>query len=90
MELIAAVLGLSLVVSLAFNVAAYVLAAKARKAFRVTVAGLEQKLAQAEKAPTRQLTVTAEELLHDLTAGAAVVRIERVNPADLWLRSPRQ
>jgi Zn-dependent protease with chaperone function len=34
---------------------------------------------------------TASELLHDLTAyGNALVRIERIAPTDVLLRSPRQ
>jgi hypothetical protein len=34
---------------------------------------------------------TASELLHDLTAyGNAIVRIERIAPQDVLLRSPRQ
>lgn len=45
------------------------------------------ELEKARKAPAP--TLTAEALLHDLTAGGAVVRIERLNPADLFLRSPR-
>lgn len=47
-----------------------------------------QSLAGARKAP--QPTLTAEALLHDLTAaGVSVIRVERLNPADLFLRSPR-
>jgi hypothetical protein len=32
---------------------------------------------------------TAAEILHDLTRGAALVKIERVDPSDVLLRSPR-
>ena len=46
-------------------------------------------LRKSRKKPVEKLTVTAEALLHDLTSGSAVVRIERLNPADLFLRSPR-
>lgn len=41
------------------------------------------------KAQSRTLTQTAEELLHDLTRGQAVVRVERIAPSDILLRSPR-
>lgn len=37
----------------------------------------------------RPLSRSAEELMHDLTAGVALVRIERVDPGDVFLRSPR-
>lgn len=37
----------------------------------------------------RPLDITAEEILHDLTAGISLIRVERVNPGDVFLRSPR-
>lgn len=38
----------------------------------------------------KKLTKDAQELLHDLTAhGNALVRLERIAPADVFLRSPR-
>ncbi len=47
----------------------------------------EAAMEKARKAPAPSLT--AEALIHDLTSGAALVRIERLNPADVFLRSPR-
>lgn len=61
--------------------------------FVVSLSGnvvLSVLLRKSRKKPVEQLTVTAEQLLHDLTAGAALIRVERVNPADVFLRSPRQ
>ncbi len=37
----------------------------------------------------RPLSISAEEIVHDLTRGIAVVRIERISQEDLFLRSPR-
>ncbi len=37
----------------------------------------------------RPKSVEAEELLHDLTRGVAIVRISPMNPDELFLRSPR-
>ncbi len=34
-------------------------------------------------------SIAAAEILHDLTRGSALVRIERINPVDVLLRSPR-
>lgn len=42
-----------------------------------------------KKSPPKQETYDATALLHDLTAGRALVRIERIAPADVFLRSPR-
>lgn len=39
--------------------------------------------------PPVQETYDVKELLHDLSAGEAIVRISRVAPADVFLRSPR-
>lgn len=43
------------------------------------------------KPPPRppQLTVAAEDLLHDLTRGPAVIRVEVIDAKSLFLRSPR-
>ncbi len=38
---------------------------------------------------TPPLSVSAQELLHDLLRGSALVRIERISPADVLLRSPK-
>jgi len=37
----------------------------------------------------RPLSISAEELLGDLARGQAVIRIERIAPSDIFLRSPR-
>ncbi len=48
-------------------------------------------LVKQRKSPRKpQLSLSAEDLLHDLTrSGAAVLRVEVINPANLMLRSPR-
>lgn len=51
--------------------------------------GLAILLRKSRKKPVETRTITAEALLHDLTAGAALVRVERINPSDIFLRSPR-
>lgn len=39
---------------------------------------------------TRLPNMTAEEILHDLTrSGTSLIKIERVSPEDIFLRSPR-
>jgi len=44
-----------------------------------------------KKKPPQMNDRTASELLHDLTAyGNALIRIERIAPSDVLLRSPRQ
>lgn len=48
---------------------------------------LRRELEAAQKAPA--LTLEAESLLHDLTRGPAIVRIEVIDPKHLLLRSPR-
>lgn len=35
------------------------------------------------------LSKSAEELLHDMTRGQALIRVTRVDPDDVFLRSPR-
>jgi hypothetical protein len=42
------------------------------------------KLKSSKKTPTP--TYTAEELIHDLTNGPAVVKIERINPGNIFIR----
>ncbi len=43
------------------------------------------------KRPQKQNDRTAEELLHDLTAyGNALIKVERIAPQNVLLRSPRQ
>jgi len=37
----------------------------------------------------RSESYEVRELIHDLTAGAAMVEIRRIAPADVFLRSPR-
>ena len=39
--------------------------------------------------PKRVLTVEAQQVLHDLTRGAAIVKITPVNPEEIFLRSPK-
>lgn len=63
------VLGSLLLLSLAANLALFVLFKRSKK--------------------IRPLSITAEELLHDLTRGVAIVRMELINQQDLFLRSPR-
>ena len=76
------VIGITLLLglSLALNVAG---ALYLRRLERQHLAELEA--AKKKPAPT----VTAEEILHDLTAGASLIRVERINPENVFLRSPR-
>jgi hypothetical protein len=40
---------------------------------------------------TQRIDVTAQQLLNDLTErGSSLVRIERIAPTDVFLRSPKQ
>jgi len=41
------------------------------------------------KAPNKEPSYDARLLIHDLTRGDALVRVSRVNPEDVLLRSPR-
>lgn len=41
------------------------------------------------KNPPPQKTIDAAQVLHDLTRGDALVRITRVDPEDVLLRSPK-
>ena len=54
-------------------------------------ANLVQAYFFAKKQRKRQpvLTMAAEDLLHDLTRGPAVVRVEVIDAKNLFLRSPR-
>lgn len=46
--------------------------------------------AEAAKLKTEpQPTIDAKQILHDLTRGEALVRIRRVDPEDVVIRSPR-
>jgi len=42
-----------------------------------------------KKHPPAKQTYDATALMHDITAGAALVRIVRVNPGDVFVRSPK-
>lgn len=46
------------------------------------------KLKKEKKAPQESYEVT--QLLQDLTQGAALIKIERLDPASVFLRSPRE
>lgn len=46
-------------------------------------------LRRKKRAKTRNYDITAADLLHDLTRGPAVVRIEVIDAKNLFLRSPR-
>lgn len=48
-------------------------------------AELEASVAKLKKVPTYD----AQQLLHDLTAGDAIVRIQRLGPTDYMVRSPK-
>ncbi len=51
--------------------------------------GLLYLLRKAYNKPPKALTVTAEALLHDLSSGPAIIRVERIDRENLLLRSPR-
>lgn len=46
-------------------------------------------LKKAHKKPRPTLTMTAEDILHDLSRGPAIIRVERLDRDNLILRSPR-
>lgn len=50
---------------------------------------LAVRLKQALRRPPPTPTFGAEELLHDLTRGPALVRVERVDASNLLIRSPK-
>lgn len=50
---------------------------------------LSWHLWKAKKLPPRPETYEVQELMTDLLRGQALVRVERVAPADVFLRSPR-
>ena len=88
MELIAA-LALLLGVSVLGNVGLYFQWKHVRACLKASTATFAAELEKARKAPAP--TLSAEELLHQMTTqGSAIVRIECLNPADLFLRSPRR
>ena len=59
--------------------------------FIISVAANIFAIFNLSRKPEKQNDRTANELLHDLTAyGNALVRIERIAPTDVLLRSPRQ
>lgn len=91
MELMAAALA-AFCVSLIGNAVLTVICLRAARRHKAELLRVEAdhkaELERAKKAPAP--TVSAEQILHDLTAGGAIVRVERLNPADLFLRSPRQ
>jgi hypothetical protein len=79
------VLGGLLAVSLCANIALVLGFRRERATLKATFA---LELEKARKAPAP--TFAAEDLLNQLTRqGQAVVRIECLNPSDLFLRSPR-
>jgi hypothetical protein len=44
-----------------------------------------------QKPSQKRLDITAQQLINDLTAtGNALVRLERIAPSDVFLRSPKQ
>jgi glucokinase len=44
-----------------------------------------------QKPSQKRLDLTAQQLINDLTAtGNALVRLERIAPSDVFLRSPKQ
>lgn len=58
--------------------------------FLVLSLGLNAFLFFKSKSPKPQQTYDVRELLHDLTLGGALVQIKRVDPNDVFLRSPRE
>lgn len=53
-------------------------------------AALAYLLAHKKQRKEPQLTLSAEDLLHDLTRGPAVLRVEVIDAKNLLLRSPRK
>lgn len=45
------------------------------------------KLKQATKSP--QLSIDAQHLLHEITGGQAILKINVIDPGDILLKSPR-
>lgn len=87
MELIAA-LGPLFGVSVVGNIFLYSQLRAARQSAKDDAKAFAEELEKARKAPAP--TLTAEQLLHQMTAnGAAILRVECLNPNDLFLRSPR-
>ena len=46
-------------------------------------------LRRSKKKPPPKLSITAEELLHDLTRGQSVLRVQVIDPSAILLRSPK-
>lgn len=74
MELLAAFLAISLLLNVLFA---------------VTATSLRKSLKNIES-QKKPLTMDAQQLLHDITHGGALVKITPMNPEDLYLRSPKQ
>jgi cell division protein FtsL len=55
--------------------------------FQSKITGLEGEITKLKTEP--QPTLEAKQILHDLTRGEALVRIRRVDPDDVLVRSPR-
>lgn len=53
------------------------------------VLALDLRKAKKAPVPRETRTITAEEILHDLTGGVALIKIERIDPSDVFLQSPR-
>ncbi len=55
-----------------------------------SVAGNAALMLMINRKPEKPMAKDAREILHDLTAnGVALVKIERIAPSDVFLRSPR-
>lgn len=50
---------------------------------------IESALEDAAKSKKETLTIDAQQILHDLTHGGAVVRITPIDPTQLFYRAPR-
>jgi len=50
---------------------------------------LFKKTKELQKKPQPQPDYDATQLMHDLTAGPAIVKITRLNPTEIIMRSPR-
>lgn len=44
---------------------------------------------RSRKTPQKRLSVSAQEILHDLTGNGAMIEIRRLSPGDYLMRSPR-
>lgn len=57
--------------------------------FEVSIEGLKSKVTELSKKPKKQESYECKELLQDLLSGDALVKVERIAPADFFLTSPR-